>query len=38
MPKAKKSSSTPISSLKHTDRRANIPTEELRDFVSDGVQ
>ncbi len=34
----KKSSSTPISSLKHTDRRANIPTEELRDFVSDGVQ
>lgn len=24
-----------ISSLKHTDKRANIPTEELRDFVAD---
>ena len=28
-------SSTSITSLKHRDKRANIPTEELRDFVSD---
>ena len=31
----KSSSSTPITSLKHSDKRANIPTEELRDFVAD---
>ena len=35
MPKAKSSSPTPITSLHHTDHRANIPTEELRDFVAD---
>ncbi len=34
MPK-KSSSSTPITSLKHADKRANIPTEELRDFIAD---
>ncbi len=28
-------SSTPVSSFKHNDTRANIPTEELRDFVAD---
>lgn len=27
--------STPITSHKHSDTRANIPTEELRDFVAD---
>jgi len=26
---------TPIASIKHQDRRANIPTEELRDFVAE---
>ncbi len=26
---------TPITSLHHNDYRANIPTEELRDFVAD---
>ncbi len=33
----KKSNSNPISieSVKHKDRRANIPTEELRDFVAE---
>src|SRR3990170_4490627 len=31
----KKTTPTPITSLKHTDTRANIPTEELRDFVAD---
>jgi len=25
----------PIDSIKHPDKRANIPTEELRDFVVD---
>lgn len=27
--------STPIDSVKHQDKRANIPTEELRDFMAD---
>ena len=27
--------STPIESIKHEDKRTNIPTEELRDFVDD---
>src|SRR5437588_10405375 len=27
--------STPVESIKHKDKRANIPTEELRDFVAD---
>ena len=31
----KKSAATSIDSLRHTDKRANIPTEELRDFVAD---
>ena len=40
MPPKKKPSTTPkpptpITALKHKDKRANIPTEELRDFVSD---
>jgi adenine-specific DNA-methyltransferase len=26
---------TPVLATKHKDRRANIPTEELRDFVAD---
>lgn len=29
----KSQSSTPIDSVKHKDKRANIPTEELRDFM-----
>ena len=29
---------TRITAHKHTDRRANIPTEELRDFVADDEQ
>ena len=37
MPRRKKATiSTPVESLKHADKRANIPTEELRDFVADG--
>jgi adenine-specific DNA-methyltransferase len=28
-------SSTDIASIKHADKRRNIPTEELRDFVAD---
>jgi len=32
---SKSTTTTPITSLKHTDKRANIPTEELRDFVAD---
>jgi hypothetical protein len=28
-------STTTITAHKHTDRRANIPTEELRDFVAE---
>lgn len=36
MPKEKKpQGTTPIASVKHKDKRANIPTEELRDFVAD---
>lgn len=27
--------STPIDTVKHQDKRVNIPTEELRDFVAD---
>ncbi|MBN3927103.1 MAG: hypothetical protein HWQ37_29235, partial [Nostoc sp. NMS4] len=29
------SKKTPISTVKHKDKRTNIPTEELRDFLSD---
>lgn len=25
---------TPVETLRHTDKRANIPAEELRDFVA----
>ena len=37
MPKSKKpyTKTTPVESLKHADKRRNIPTEELRDFVAD---
>lgn len=33
MARSKKDSKTQIDSIKHKDKRANIPTEELRDFV-----
>ncbi len=33
--KSKKSSPTPITSLEDKDKRANIPTEELRDFIAE---
>ena len=26
-----------IESIRHKDKRANIPTEELRDFVADSI-
>lgn len=35
MAKKQSQSSTPIDSVKHKDKRANIPTEELRDFMAD---
>src|SRR3989337_1579800 len=39
MPPKKKPSTPklpkPVDSLKHNDKRANIPTEELRDFIAD---
>ena len=40
MPPRKSKSSTPklsmpIDSVKHKDKRANIPTEELRDFIAE---
>ncbi|TAF00313.1 MAG: site-specific DNA-methyltransferase [Oscillatoriales cyanobacterium] len=35
MPRKKNDKSTPIDSVKHQDKRANIPTEELRDFMAD---
>src|SRR5271167_2041668 len=31
----KKVSPTQVESIRHKDKRANIPTEELRDFVAD---
>ena len=34
-PKKKNNGSTPIATVKHKDKRVNIPTEELRDFVGD---
>jgi Tfp pilus assembly protein FimV len=35
-PKAAKSKvPTPVEALKHKDKRANIPTEELREFTVD---
>jgi adenine-specific DNA-methyltransferase len=35
MAKKQSQSSTPIESVRHKDKRANIPTEELRDFMAD---
>lgn len=32
---AKKYDHTPVDSIRHADKRANIPTEELRDFVAE---
>lgn len=34
-PKKKSNNTTPIDTVKHKDKRVNIPTEELRDFVKD---
>ena len=31
----KKTDSAKVESIRHKDKRANIPTEELRDFVAD---
>jgi hypothetical protein len=33
-PRKTTKTSTPVQSIKHKDKRANIPTEGLRDFVS----
>ena len=35
MARSKKQSPTKVESIRHKDKRANIPTEELRDFVAD---
>lgn len=35
MARAKKYDHTPVESIRHADKRANIPTEELRDFVAE---
>ncbi|MGH9352475.1 MAG: site-specific DNA-methyltransferase, partial [Terriglobia bacterium] len=35
MPKKTKRNSAPVAALRHKDKRANIPTEELRDFVAE---
>src|SRR3989442_15308818 len=35
MAQAKKPARIPVESIKHKDKRANIPTEELRDFVAE---
>jgi len=34
-PKKKSNNPTPIDTVKHKDKRVNIPTEELRDFVKE---
>ncbi|MGC2424187.1 MAG: DNA methyltransferase [Nitrospirota bacterium] len=34
-PRKKAAGSTPIATVKHKDKRVNIPTEELRDFVAE---
>ncbi len=34
-PKKKSNKTTPIDTVKHKDKRVNIPTEELRDFVKE---
>lgn len=35
MARGKKYENTPVESIRHADKRANIPTEELRDFVAE---
>jgi adenine-specific DNA-methyltransferase len=35
MARARKAKSTSVESIRHKDKRKNIPTEELRDFVAD---
>jgi adenine-specific DNA-methyltransferase len=35
MARSRKESKTQVDSIKHKDKRANIPTEELRDFVAE---
>ncbi|MBN2580211.1 MAG: site-specific DNA-methyltransferase [Pirellulales bacterium] len=35
---SKKSGSTPVKTIRHKDKRKNIPTEELRDFVTEEEQ
>jgi adenine-specific DNA-methyltransferase len=32
--KSRNTGATPIETVRHKDKRANIPTEELRDFVA----
>ena len=32
---SKTKTTTPVASIRHKDKRTNIPTEELRDFVAD---
>ena len=34
-PRKPPKTATPVQSIKHKDKRANIPTEELRDFVAE---
>ena len=35
MPRKKDAPVTPVEAVKHKDKRVNIPTEELRDFVAE---
>ena len=35
---AKNANTTPVDAVRHKDKRKNIPTEELRDFVADDEQ
>ncbi len=35
MARGKQYDHTPVESIRHADKRANIPTEELRDFVAE---
>ena len=34
IPKKNRPTKTPVESIRHKDKRKNIPTEELRDFVA----
>jgi adenine-specific DNA-methyltransferase len=38
MPRKPRSTKPPVESIRHNDKRKNIPTEELRDFVADEEQ